>query len=352
MSSSDRNEYLKRPAYNQWLDSNGPPIQFGDYTYSRSDVLFAVDREAYQELYAEYENRRLADLRDAGNHCLDSRKVQRHRFERLVDAARRGAVVPFVGAGLTMSCGMKGWQEFLYHLADESLTPRATIERYVRDGEYEEAAELLCTNMGERLFSEQIVTEFGRLVEPKGAVCLLPRLTRTCLITTNFDQVIESVFREQKPNLERAIGSNAEEFHRALVHNRPYLLKVHGDVEREQDRILTFAHYKAAYGDGDIDFTRPLPKALKRAFTTKVLVFLGCSLGPDRTMRLFRALIATDNPPDQHYAILEAPSEDAERVTREKTLVEHGIVPIWYPKGEHRHVEALVQVLIERMEAP
>ncbi|MCY1065607.1 SIR2 family protein [Nannocystis sp. RBIL2] len=351
MNSSDRTEYLKRPAYNRWLDGRGPVIEIEDGTYTRSEVLFAVDRDGYHAKYAEYEDKRLGDLRDSGNACLDWRKSQRQRFERLVDAARRGAVVPFVGAGLTIPCGMKGWQSFLYHLADESLTDRAIIESHILAGEYEEAAELLCNNMGERWFSEQIVTEFGRVVESKGAVCLLPRLTKTCLITTNFDHVIESVFSDHKPSLERAIGSNAEEFHRALVQNRPYLLKVHGDVERAQDRVLSFTHYKAAYGDGAIDFARPLPKALKRAFTSKVLLFLGCSLGPDRTMRFFRTLIATDDPPDQHYAILEAPVADSDRVSREKTLAEHGIVPIWYPNGEHHHVEALVQVLVDRMEA-
>lgn len=350
MSSSDRTEYLKRPAYNRWLDSHGPVIQVEDGIYTRSEVLFAVDRDGYFAKYAEYEDKYLAELRDCASACLDGRKVQRHRFERLVDAARRQAVVPFVGAGLTMACGLKGWQAFLYHLAEESLTDRATIERHVLDGEYEEAAELLCERMGERWFSEQIVTEFGRLVEPKGAVRLLPRLTKTCLITTNFDQVIESVFRDQTPTLERAIGSNAEEFYRALVQNRPYLLKVHGDVDRAQDRVLSLKHYKAAYGVGAVDFTRPLPKALKRAFSTKVLMFLGCSLGPDRTMRLFHEIIAADDPPDQHYAILEAPATDADRVSREKTLAEHGIVPIWYPNGEHHYVEALVQLLVECME--
>jgi hypothetical protein len=352
MNSSDQTEYLKRPAYNRWLDGRGPDIEVEGGRYTRSEVLFAVDRDGYQEGYAEYEDRRLADLRDLANACLDWRKSQRQRFDRLVVMSRRGAVVPFVGAGLTIPCGLKGWQSFLYHLADESLTDHAIIARYIQAGEYEEAAELLSTEMGERWFAEQIETEFGRHVDPKGAVCLLPRLTKTCIITTNFDHVIESVFRDQKSLLERAIGSNAEEFHKALVQNRPYLLKVHGDAERAQDRVLSFTHYKAAYGDGPVDFNRPLPKALKRAFSSKVLVFLGCSLGPDRTMRLFRTLIATDDPPDQHYAILEAPAADADRVSREKELLAHGIIPIWYPNGEHQHVEALVQVLVEHMETP
>lgn len=352
MTPADRIEYLKRPAYNRWLDDQGPVIVLADGSYSRSEVLFSVDRDAYLAKYDDYEIDRVDKLRKRAEKCLDGRNGQRQRFERLVDAARRDAVVPFVGAGLTIPCGMKGWQAFLYHLADESLTDRATVEAHVNAGEYEEAAELLCVRMGDRWFSEQIQTEFGRIVEAKGAVRLLPRLTRTCLVTTNFDQVIESVFREHGTSLDRAIGSNAEDFHRALVKNQAYLLKVHGDVDRAQDRVLTFTHYKAAYGDGSVDFTRPLPKALKRAFTAKVLLFLGCSLGPDRTMRLFNQIITSDDLPDQHYAVLEAPKEDVERVSRERTLMDHGIIPLWYPNGEHQHVEALVQMLVERMDVP
>lgn len=351
MTPAERIEFLKKPAFNRWLDSRGPTINIEDGTYSPSEVLFLVDRDAYQAKYEEYEAQRLADLRDVADACLDSRAGQRQRFERLVCAARDSAVVPFIGAGLTIPCGMKGWQSFLYHLADVSLTDRTIVEAHLRAGEFEEAAELLCANMGERWFSEQIETEFDRIVETKGAVCLLPRLTRTCLITTNFDRVIEAVFSGQNPPLDRAIGSNAEEFYKALNRHQKYLLKVHGDVGRAEDRVLTFTHYKAAYGKGKIDFRRSLPKALKRAYGTKVLLFLGCSLGPDRTMRLFRELVARDDPPDRHYAIVEAPAVDIDRVVREKTLMDHGIVPLWYPNGEHENVEALLQLLVDRMEA-
>lgn len=62
-------------------------------------------------------------------------------------------------------------------------------------------------------------------------------------------------------------------------------------MEYPTHRVLTRSEYAAAYGDPAFDFSLPLPKALKGAYEKYFLVFLGCSLGADRTMDLWDHLI-------------------------------------------------------------
>ncbi len=163
-------------------------------------------------------------------------------------------VLPFVGAGLSIPFGFKGWQEFL--LTIKSIIPQEKISQRIERGEFEEAAQDLLEALGDFDFQDALTIEFGEKklagVNLRGAVSYLPRLTDGPIITTNFDGVLEKVFADSGARFEEIVwgATRAQILRKAIGQNRRYLLKLHGDVEDDSDRVLTLNQYEKAYGGG------------------------------------------------------------------------------------------------------
>lgn len=260
-------------------------------------------------------------------------------------------VLPFVGAGLSIPFGFRGWQDFLLGGAP---TPeiRQKISQRISRGEYEEAAQDLLESLGDLDFRDALSIEFGeeklKAVSLKGAVSYLPRLASGPVITTNFDRVLEKVFEDSGARFEERIwGGRVRMAQKAVTQNKRYLLKLHGDVEDDVDRVLTLSEYEKQYGaannSSQIDFNKPLPRLLQMLLTNRPVLFLGCSLHYDRIVKFIQALGGSEAGL-LHYAVLEHPG-DADFVNMNQTFSSYGIRRIWYPKGEHEYVELILEYL-------
>jgi len=116
-----------------------------------------------------------------------------------------------------------------------------------------------------------------------------------------------------------------------------------GSYYDETERVLTQAEYDQHYGDMQ-DPLRPLPYALKAIFSSATLLFLGCSLTVDRTIKILGQLSSQPVVPE-HYAIVEAPDSQEDFRLRRRALSGLRIVPIWYPRARHHSVEVLLRAL-------
>lgn len=83
-----------------------------------------------------------------------------------------------------------------------------------------------------------------------------------------------------------------------------------------------------------------------QAFTSRTLLFLGCSLEADRTVRLLHR-VANHRAPPVHYAIVELPRTNEEIFARAKFLSDHNIRPLWFPQGQYDAIDTLLAGLIE-----
>jgi len=262
-------------------------------------------------------------------------------------------VIPFVGAGLSIPFGFPGWKDFLV-----SQGGRAGIEDQIRkrieDGDYEGAAEYLLKGLGNRAFHDAIDDAFGdRKLEGKqldGAVAILPSLALGPVITTNFDHVLERAFQEGSCPFEYAAwGAKADMVLEAFYQNQRFLLKIHGDVKDRTDRILTLSEYQKHYGPPDaFDPSLSLPRLLKLMLESRPLLFVGCSLGADRTLAILKR-ISEELPGIAHYALVEKPSSDEEFRKKARHLSDHCIRPIWYPEGRHELIEPLLAYLADQI---
>ncbi|HJP90748.1 MAG TPA: SIR2 family protein [Pyrinomonadaceae bacterium] len=259
-------------------------------------------------------------------------------------------VLPFVGAGLSIPFGFKGWQQFL--LTIDSTVSRQKIAKRIKQGQFEEAAQDLLDALGPFDFQDVLTMEYGTQkltdVSVKGAVSYLPRLASGPVITTNFDRVLEKVFDDSGARFEERIwGPKVQTAIKAVIQNKRYLLKLHGDVDDDADRVLTLNEYAKRYGvknkPDQIDFKKPLPHLLQILLTNRPVLFLGCSLHNDRIVKLIKQLggPAANLP---HYAIVEHPG-DKDFHQKNKIFASYGIRRIWYPKGEHEYVEHILEYL-------
>ncbi|MHB9098670.1 MAG: SIR2 family protein [Syntrophales bacterium] len=274
-------------------------------------------------------------------------------FEELKRSCQRGFVIPFVGAGMSKSAGLPEWKEYLVSLCDDAgLTRDAILDRLETQGDYEGAM----NDIVERLTLNRFERDFERSFQiPEtitGAVSLLPKLFDCAVITTNFDRVLERVYEnEGRVFVEKVTGRGlTNAFFRAIPAGERYLLKLHGNIDNAAERVLNKAEYDTTYGnDGNIHFECPVPKLLRRLFSSYSFLFLGCSLSADRTILTFMKVaqeIGGDSLP-HHYAILASPAGADKKRTIDQRLADAHITPLWYPEGEHNHVEEILQLLLE-----
>lgn len=253
---------------------------------------------------------------------------------------RRQGLIPFVGAGLSVPFDYPDWKSFLRASADRARVTH-DVEKALARSDYEGAAQRIEDAIGEPAFDRLIRQAFGRDIEPgaqlSAAVRLLPRLAPGPVITTNFDHVLETVFKEAGKTFELPLwGARAQLAFDALAEDYPVLLKLHGDA-LDPDRVFTRRQYALHYGAADntgFDSGKPLPQLLLRLFLSRALLFLGCSLDGDRTIELLAASNKT-GAQVPHFGVIPYPASPM-IAQRAEFLRAHGIYPIWYAAGEHQ----------------
>lgn len=275
------------------------------------------------------------------------------RFDELKRSCQRGFVVPFVGAGMSKSAGCPAWGEYLLGLcADASLDQDALRGRLEEDGDYEGVMNDLVTALGVNRFNLDFERDFTTPDDIAGAITLLPKLFDSSCITTNFDRVLERAYEnDAKAFVEKVTGrGQAGAFFRAIPAGERYLLKLHGNLDNAAERVLNKAEYDAAYGnDGNIHFDFPLPKLLKRLFSSYSFLFIGCSLTADRTIQTFMRVAQLEGPDNlpHHYALLACPTDATKKRNIDQRLADAHITPLWYPDGEHEYVEQVLALLLD-----
>ncbi len=254
---------------------------------------------------------------------------------------------------MSKSAGLPEWKEYLLGLCDDAGLSRDAIrERLETQSDYEGAMNDIVQRLTLNRFERDFERSFQVPETITGAVTLLPKLFDCSAITTNFDRVLEQVYaREGKPFAEKVTGrGQANAFFRAIPAGERYLLKLHGNIDNAAERVLNQAEYQEAYGpEANSNVTFPLPKVLRRLFTSYSFLFLGCSLSYDRTIKTFSRVageLGGDSLPP-HYALLGCPSDAEKKRVLDQRLADAHITPLWYPDREHEHVEQILELLLD-----
>lgn len=318
----------------------------GTYQYKKSAVLFWTDIEAYEaERIAWHDSIKAEEHREVREYIEESE--QRSVFMDLAQAIRKKRTVPFVGAGLSVPMGMPAWSKALSLINSKMDDPRtAEVEKLITGARYLDAADMLFTISPE--IAKNYIRTTYRVSKIEGAVALLPRVASGCVVTTNFDDAIEHVMNDcSSPFDSYMYGTEEHNFFPRLTRGERCLLKLHGDFDNQPTYILSGEHYRKAYGE-PFSFSLPIPKALRQIYISTTLLFLGCSLEEDMTLRLFMTVKESNEyGVPVHYAIVPDPSTKKKKSERSSFLLSLNIQPIWYPDCDHSFVERYLRLAVD-----
>lgn len=272
------------------------------------------------------------------------------RFDQLINDVEKGNIVPFVGSGMSVKSGFMTWVDFLKYLQQYSDVDDARFDYLSTERKFDELASELCDSMDSTMNAEilgntfRIPTDQVRL-RLDGAVCIIPTIFKDLIVTTNYDNVLETVLQNFNVHFEKMTGLRIEDYQPAALGGARILLKLHGDALNLNSRVLTKAEYDVAYAP-DSKYVR----VLADLYSANQFLFLGCSLNGDRTLDVFRLVFSEEKVYKKHYAFLPVGTDlvelaDINKHVKEKDdyLRTMGIYPIWY-SGEHD--DAILHLLV------
>lgn len=269
-------------------------------------------------------------------------------YNALLQQLKNGRVTPVIGAGLSVWAGYPLWGGLLKNLA-KGTTVEKDIADLLSNNEFEKAAQALSKLYRKNTFLRILADEFSpdKIDEAKRPDFqkLLPKLFRGPFATTNYDVCLERLLKAAFTVDPNDTFNEAAINHHIQNHQR-FLIKLHGTVSDRSHMIITEESYNGAYGDNPEKPNRdlPLPKTLETVFKASPPLFLGCSLGADRTCAVFKDCIGATG-----YALVEKPETDEEFDKANDRFDEMNLRVIWYPHGQHEAVEALINQLFEDM---
>ncbi|MDO3387959.1 SIR2 family protein [Gilvimarinus sp. SDUM040013] len=309
-------------------------------------ALFHGDPLLYDEECRKLRDSRLSEV-------LSTEEFPRNlrNFEELQRAQKAKRITPFVGAGSSISAGCSSWVGYLRSKAIELGVDEAEVEKHLSEFLYEDLLEKVQSQPRGRDFEFYFEQDFSH-ADPEGSFSwVLPELFDGCVITTNFDRVIEDCFSRQGASFtEKVTGlNNPYNFLKAITRGDRYLLKLHGNIDDPAYRVFTKREYCSAYGETEVvDMSFPLPVLLSLLYQSQSFLFLGCSLSVDRTIATFKRLVEEEGSQKvaDHFAIIERP-EDGEGQDQLATLMtDCNIKPIWYESGQHYKVDDILGLLL------
>ena len=267
-------------------------------------------------------------------------------YEKLAEQLKRDRITPVIGAGLSVWAGYPLWGNLIRNLAKGTDYEKQVADCLTK-GEYEQAASFLEKAYNPNTLMDTLKEEFSpkKLDESKRPEYqkLLPQLFKGPFVTTNFDVSLEKLLNAPFVVDPKNTFHENETNSRLQTNNR-LLIKLHGTIDDPQHMVFTKKSYDLTYGKSkkNPDETKPLPQQLKTIFQSAPPLFLGCSLGSDRTCRVFEKCSGATG-----FALLGMPKTKEEFNKRRNELDKMGIKVIWYPKGCHDAVEVLIEQLAE-----
>lgn len=325
--------------------TEGESVSIGNAVFSPVELLKEFDTTYKQEfdywLNEEWKPRQY-EFREE----LLSYSGNRNRYLDLAEAVKRQQVVPFLGSGMSVPSGLPTWAEFLMQTGEYAQCDPLELDQLICCSSFEEAADLLSRSMNPTLFAERVEHNL-RINDPSsinGAVCILPNLFQDLVLTTNLDNVLEHLYQlSNVPFSHTLSGRKLSDYQQLKNPAERFLIKLHGDYQDQEGRVLLSSEYDEAYAENS-----QVREEVTLLYRQNNLLFLGCSLGADRTVRLIHEVAGNDSNRPRHYAFLETPDGNTDRIARENFLTERGIFPIWYDLPHDEAIAALLDGLHEQ----
>lgn len=250
-------------------------------------------------------------------------------------AVQEGYAAVFAGAGLSRSSGYVDWKSLLKPLAQEI---GLNIDK---ENDLVAVAQYYRNERGNRAAINQAIMEiFTNETKENENINILTRLAIDTYWTTNYDQLLENGLRGNNRKVEVKVDKDQLA---VTLHDRDAVLyKMHGDVERPSDAVITKDDYES------YDIKRPLFRtALQGDLISKTFLFIGFSFeDPNLDYILGRIHTLLNENERDHYCFFKRVQKEKgesdenfayrkiKQDFREKDLKRYGIQAVFVDKYE------------------
>lgn len=247
----------------------------------------------------------------------------------LLNAYKENRVAALVGAGASAASGLPLWGALIELMASEAKANRhitaSRASEYKRLAKFPDKYLMVASSL-----KEDFGSNFDALIEkiflrskhaPAPVHTSLAKLKRLqFVVTTNYDTLLERVFRGADPDVAVCTYLEISEIQRRLARREFFLLKAHGDAAKASSIILTDADYRAL-----LYHRRAYQSLLSSMFTMYSIIFIGASLN-DPEIKLLLGFIADSFHPSGgplHYALM--PEEDYSKTEEDRWFRDYNV---------------------------
>jgi ABC-type multidrug transport system ATPase subunit len=260
--------------------------------------------------------------------------------EKLIAACVSGDCVAFVGAGLGAQAGLPTWQPMIQALLTEVsrqklLEPKQaeTLQDALREGQVNVVADELVDQLSGRadLLKEFLSRTYLRKdVRPTPAHHLLRSLNLSGLLSTSFDELLETTFANQV----RAVCTHqdAGTLLELLTKKQFFFAKLYGSLEKPDSLLIGRSQFEEAMARNPL-----LSRFVESLFYSRTLFFIGAGFDGIESYLAGLKVAGTSEP--RHFALVVAHS-GAWRAKADLLRRRYGIhVLAFSPRADFSEVE-------------
>lgn len=280
----------------------------------------------------------------------------------LVSAGHERRLVLFAGAGVSRGRTrvdgkdteqyLPTWGGLLVVLAERAVRDGYLDEREavklrkaVGDGKYLFVAEALRRRLGASAFDGALDDIFrDPRLQPTRRHDLITQVPFASIVTTNYDKLLEAAYAQRGYLPPAYTFDDSSDAIAAVGHNRFFILKAHGDIDRKESLVLSERDYR------DVVYREPGYRAvLNTIFMTRTVLFIGTSMSDtDVNLVLESANEAFRGKGPKHYALVPMADAPEDEVLHWRDYF--GIHLIRYRATKaHPQVDRFLEVLADKI---
>lgn len=231
----------------------------------------------------------------------------------LVTIAGRPDTVVFVGSGVSAWAGLPSWRQLIENLITRMETLNLSTHLIRRELDNNDL--LQAASYGLDKLTPQQRSEFLRnscatgSAQPAEIHSIMMSWGNSCYITTNYDTLLETAIREQRPGSAFDVITPSQEWEVASLQQARasnFVFKPHGDIGDAAKIVITREDYSSLKNERKNVFS-----TYRMLLTSRPVIYIGFGMR-DPDFLLLKESIASEfgGSPQDHYAIMPDVSRD------------------------------------------
>ncbi len=269
-------------------------------------------------------------------------------------------VVPFLGAGTSVTPGLPDWESLLRDMIDEFTLHKEEFEDLLKHKKFSTVASLVYAKIQPDQYKEYL----SKALKPSQAdfVAIHTKLVNRfdVILTTNFDDILDKASEEAELTISKQI---LPDFRLSDIFTKSTYIYLHGHIETG-NLIFRDEDYALFYENDGTDYVSDIYELLKMFIKETHLIFIGFSFEDQHFYDMYLQIKNIDlyearKRKEKYYSLNLENQKDHfifvpldHEIQKNKNLLERyeklNILPIFYEIGQHAEISRYVGQLSVR----